>query len=83
MVAVTGNGSYMQELMMTHPDERSILQRYPVQSLYIAALILAVIGGIFMLTVVGSIIGLPLWGLAAILALIGGWKSRSQGSSFR
>ena len=62
---------------MNHED-KSILYRYPVQSLYIAAMVLALIGLVFMLTVVGSIVGLPLWGLAAILAIAGFWKSRSM-----
>jgi len=61
------------------PDrDKSLLQRYPVQSFYIAAIILALIGLVFMLTVVGSIIGLPLWGIALLLALTGFWKSRSS-----
>jgi hypothetical protein len=63
---------------MTHPDDKSLLQRYPIEILVIAAIVLAALGTILMLTVAGAIIGLPLWGLAAILALIAGWKSRSR-----
>ena len=61
---------------MTPTDDRSFFERYPVQSYYVAALIVALVGLVLVLTVVGSIIGLPLFAVAAVLAFIGHYKSR-------
>ena len=60
---------------------KSILQKYPVQTMLIASLVLALIGIVLMLTVVGSIVALPLLLLAAILGLIGSHKYRTQRSA--
>ncbi len=66
---------------MTPRDERSILQRYPIESLYLSALVLAIVGFILMLTVVGTIAGLPLLAIAAALGATGFYKSRNRVST--
>ena len=63
---------------MDNHSDKSILQRYPVETLYISALVVGLIGTVLMLTVVGSIIGLPLFLLAAVLGLFGYRKSRHR-----
>jgi hypothetical protein len=63
---------------MDNQSDKSILQRYPVEILYISALVLGLIGTVLMLTVVGSILGLPLLLLAAVLGLFGYRKSRRR-----
>ena len=67
--------------MPSRDDDRSILQRYPVEILYISALVLAIVGFILMMTVVGTIAGLPLLALAAALGVAGYSKSRGRRTS--
>src|SRR5688572_7708518 len=67
-----------EDTYMDNHSDKSILQQYPVETLYISALVLALIGTVLMLTVVGSIVGLPLLLLAAILGLFGYRKSRRR-----
>ena len=67
--------------MPSRDDDRSILQRYPVEFLYISAVVLAVVGFILMMTVVGTIAGLPLLALAAVLGVAGYSKSRARRTS--
>lgn len=65
---------------MERKYEKSILQRYPAQTMVVAAFVLGIAGLIFMLTVAGAIVGLPLLAIAAILGLLGAHKYRSEKS---
>ena len=51
-------------------DERPLIARHPFETLVIAALVMALIGMVLVFTVVGSLIGLPLIAIGAVLGFI-------------
>jgi NADH:ubiquinone oxidoreductase subunit K len=63
---------------MDRAHKKSIFAQYPAQSLMVAALVIGLIGVVFMLTVVGVIVGAPLLLIAAILGMLGTHKYRSN-----
>jgi hypothetical protein len=66
---------------MAPNDERSYIYRHPVRSMVLAAIVLAVTGIILTLTVVGSILGVPLLVLALFFAAGAYFKHRRSPAS--
>ena len=66
---------------MAMTDDRSYIYRHPVRSMVLAAIVLAVTGLILTLTVVGSIVGIPLLVLALFFAAGAYFKRRRNPAS--
>lgn len=66
---------------MALSDDRPYIYRHPVRSMVLASIVLAVTGLILTLTVVGSIIGIPLLVLALFFAAGAYFKHRRDPAS--
>jgi hypothetical protein len=61
---------------MDYRDDRPFIRRHPFETMVVAALVLGLLGMLLVFTVVGSLIGLPLLAIGAILGYIAWYKFR-------
>lgn len=63
---------------MTPYEDRSILGRNPIASLTIAAVVFGLVGLALMMSMVGSIVGIPMVIVALVCAVAAGWQYRRR-----